>query len=112
MKSWKRAAILVAALAALGVPMVALAAIRASGGSSSPDFPPSALKGKGKAEEENGDYLRRRDEYIARLHGIEPGRFANQLWRARAVARERAQKQQLLQAAQQPQTAPSQSQQA
>ena len=57
--------------------VIAVAATQAIGGAS-PDRPPFA-------QEADGDYLRLRDEYIARLRGIETDRFANPLWRESAV---------------------------
>ena len=74
----RRAAILfVAPFLVLIAAVIAVAATQAIGGAS-PDRPPFA-------QEADGDYLRLRDEYIARLRGIETDRFANPLWRESAV---------------------------
>ena len=95
MKNWKRAAIILGAIIVLLIPVIAVAAIKSGGGGPSPDRPAFAQGKEGEEEEgEDGDYLRLREQYIARLRGIEPGRFANPLWRARAVGREHQQQRQ------------------
>lgn len=104
MKSWKRAAILVGAFLVVVVPVITAAATSSRGGGASPDRPPFGQE-EGEGEEEGGDYLRLRDRHIARLRGIEPGRFADPRWRVRAVRRERRQKQEQLQQAAQQQPA-------
>jgi hypothetical protein len=82
-KNWKRAAIILGAIIVLLIPVIAVAAIKSGRGGPSPDRPAFAQGKEGEEEEgEDGDYLRLREQYIARLRGIEPGRFANPLWRA------------------------------
>lgn len=111
MKSWKRAAIVLGAIFVLLIPVIAVAAIKSGRGGPSPDRPPFAQGKEGEEEGEDGDYLRLREQYIARLRGIEPGRFANPLWRARAVGREHQQQRQQRDLRSRLQSAPQQQQQ-
>src|SRR5438552_18806294 len=83
--NWKRFTIVAVAALGLLVPVIAIAAIKSTGGAS-PDRPPFAQGEEGEeGQKGEGDYLSRREQYIANLRGI--GAHTNPLWRGRAVAR-------------------------
>src|SRR6266542_2719749 len=84
MSMWgpRRALILFAAtVLVLAAAVIAAAAVTRTAAGPSPDRPAFA-----QGEESAANYLQLRDEWEARVRGIEPGQFFNPAWRTQAVA--------------------------